>query len=445
MELILECGKSGEQLTIDIDDDETAQSLREKYFTARGLGARPLRTQFLLEDGNPLFEDSAQPLSATPAEDGMRVIVETSAAVLGTLPTCPWVDTCTASPCGRYLVTGSAIKAAPIERIDILTGSRTSLLQRRVAVKDIVVSTSYVCLSHPRSPYVIATNLYGQGETRLCVGAGVHFIVMVKDDHVIACTEQGLCIFDLSTGRCVKRCCCHGYTLAVSNCGQYLACYRGYATVLLDVTTGSRLCSFPDPRAVFFTRPVFSPEATHIATCNRDHSIAVWALPREGDEAIGGVGVPAVVLKGHTTSVSCMCFSPCGQYVFSVSLDFSIRQWGVAQGAGLAECVHCAPCVKQHIYSLACNADGSGLIVGQRTGVRMLAVPDGPDRVPPVSRRDAAPQQDVCTFSELFECTSLGDAFVLLVALFSSVLTALAMFDGEVQTVVCTAQGRRVG
>ena len=95
----------------------------------------------------------------------------------------------------------------------------------------------------------------------------------------------------------------------------------------------------------------FSPDGKKIVTGSEDHSARIWNAD--------GSGAP-VVLQGHTSSVGSVAFSPDGKKIVTGSEDHSARIWN-ADGSG-------APVVLQghasYVHSVAFSPDGKKIVTG---------------------------------------------------------------------------------
>ncbi|KAJ8582289.1 WD40 repeat-like protein, partial [Rhizopogon salebrosus TDB-379] len=69
----------------------------------------------------------------------------------------------------------------------------------------------------------------------------------------------------------------------------------------------------------------YSPRGDKFASCGYDDVIRVWSKD----------GKLLIEIKGHTNTVSCLCWSKGGAYIFSGSGDMTIRKWQSIDGKEL--------------------------------------------------------------------------------------------------------------
>jgi WD40 repeat protein len=73
----------------------------------------------------------------------------------------------------------------------------------------------------------------------------------------------------------------------------------------------------------FVTSVAFSPDGARIAAGGADRTIRVWTFAS---------GAAAVSLSGHTSNITSVTFSPDGQRLASTSADHTARLWDAATG-----------------------------------------------------------------------------------------------------------------
>ncbi|OAQ22254.1 WD40 repeat-like protein [Linnemannia elongata AG-77] len=78
----------------------------------------------------------------------------------------------------------------------------------------------------------------------------------------------------------------------------------------------------------------FSPNDQQLATASSTSEpwIHLWDLQSEK---------PAIELRGHTESIACIAYSPCGQWIVSSSHDKTVRLWSQQQPPGESESWSC--------------------------------------------------------------------------------------------------------
>jgi WD40 repeat protein len=67
-----------------------------------------------------------------------------------------------------------------------------------------------------------------------------------------------------------------------------------------------------------------SPDGKRILTGNADKTAKVWDAEK---------GTELLTLKGHTTSVTSVCFSPDGKRILTGSIDSTAKLWDVEKHA----------------------------------------------------------------------------------------------------------------
>ncbi|CEL60232.1 Vegetative incompatibility protein HET-E-1 OS=Podospora anserina GN=HET-E1 PE=4 SV=1 [Rhizoctonia solani AG-1 IB] len=97
---------------------------------------------------------------------------------------------------------------------------------------------------------------------------------------------------------------------------------------------------------------IFSHDSLLVASGSSDHNVYLW-------DALNGTLLRT--LLGHTQSVGCARFSPCGKYISSGSNDGTIRSWCAHDGAPTGSPLKGHT---KHITSLAVSPEGERIVSG---------------------------------------------------------------------------------
>jgi WD40 repeat protein len=73
----------------------------------------------------------------------------------------------------------------------------------------------------------------------------------------------------------------------------------------------------------------FSPNGDLLATDSVDHLVKLWSVDKTLEEKSLGPGDEQAIFQGHTDDVELVAFSPNGQYLASVSYDWTLRIWNI--------------------------------------------------------------------------------------------------------------------
>jgi WD40 repeat protein len=139
---------------------------------------------------------------------------------------------------------------------------------------------------------------------------------------VAACDEKGIGVWSVATREQLARLPGPATTLAFSPDGRLLAA-AGQKEVTLWVSTTSRVAGRLAAAGVSML--AFSPNGQFVATGGADHLIRVWAV---------ATGRQVLVLRGHTSPVSCVAFSPGGDRIASAD-QRAVKVWDSRTGEPL--------------------------------------------------------------------------------------------------------------
>ena len=116
------------------------------------------------------------------------------------------------------------------------------------------------------------------------------------------------------------------------------------------------------------TRPgtdqlMFSPDGSLLLRVSKyspaSQAMRVWDVH---------TGVEVLSLNGHKDSIQMACFSPCGKYIASASLDRTVRLWRTSDGS-------CITILSEHdskVTHVAFSPDGKTLVSGSRDGAVII-------------------------------------------------------------------------
>lgn len=166
-------------------------------------------------------------------------------------------------------------------------------------------------------------------------------VIFSPDGQLIATVAgpRSVRVWDAHNGRMVSELEAEGvFELAFSSGGRILLTI-GERHQVWEVATGHVVAQVGNA-----SLSALSPDGRLLAVQDEDGSINVWDVPARNLRFIKGAagqdipdpGPPQLVLRGHTSGVATLDFSPDGQYLLSASEDRTARIWRVATGEALA-------------------------------------------------------------------------------------------------------------
>lgn len=165
--------------------------------------------------------------------------------------------------------------------------------------------------------------------------------------------------------------------LAFSQNGQWLASASADDTIRIwDVSDrrNPKLSNILEGHKGNVSGVAFSPNDDALVSASYDGTLRLWRLPADLSLQASIKGVQAVEMRQHSDSVSCVAYSPDGQYIVSGGKDQKILLWN-AQG----EFVHELATYPGTVATVAFSADSSKLLVAG-TGnfqAQIYAIPGG--------------------------------------------------------------------
>ena len=126
---------------------------------------------------------------------------------------------------------------------------------------------------------------------------------------------------------------------------------------------------------------LFNEKGNLLIAASDDNTIHVWNITSKPKEKR--------ILEGHTDDVTSVCISPDEKYLYSCSLDSTVRQWDMAKGI-------CVDTIKftNHLNSIAMRSDGTGIAVAGYGYTYLYAIPDG--EIHTLSHYGRALIEDLC-------------------------------------------------
>jgi len=199
--------------------------------------------------------------------------------------------------------------------------------------------------------HFVLPELKAQRMVRRLGRGSISDVIPLNDELVVVCANGGAALFDLSTGETLWEIDCPATCGAVSADGKLLALGSDPDIYLWDLTTGNFLRLLKGHTS--YVRSVaFSPDGRTVASGSLDGTVRLWYVAS---------GRELRLLKGHTDYVYSVAFSPDGRTVASSgSLDRTVRLWDVASGREFR-------LLKGHtssVYSVAFSPDGRTVAFG---------------------------------------------------------------------------------
>lgn len=190
--------------------------------------------------------------------------------------------------------------------------------------------------------------------------------------HIITCSDRGVCLRDVETGRLIKK---YGTTegaslVIYSPDSLHFATVSENSALIWDSRTGSTICTLKghDEEVLCIA---FSKDGKFAVTGSFDKTARVWNVAT-GEP----VGRP---LLGHTQRIVTVAFSPSGRCIVSGSTDCTVRLWDSQTGMPMGKTLEHSSWIEAATFS----PDGkyAAFGAGDSTGINRIDTFTG-DRVP---------------------------------------------------------------
>jgi WD40 repeat protein len=167
-------------------------------------------------------------------------------------------------------------------------------------------------------------------------------------------TGSGTVVATLTAGEYVL------FSLSFSGDGSWLACAKSGAPDVLVWQLPAGAKPEPAPRLLkghttAVNAVVFSPDSLILASGDLRGHVMLWDLVTR---------TPRLTLVGHTDPVACLAFSPDGRHIVSGDNAGTVRLWNVATGA----LVHTADDMEAEVEGVGFSPDGKLLAASSRNG-----------------------------------------------------------------------------
>jgi WD40 repeat protein len=200
---------------------------------------------------------------------------------------------------------------------------------REIRRTPVASAVSAICFS-PDSKQIVIGNDDRKGrlldvstgkELSTFEGAGESFgrPIISPDGKLLVMSERAaVWIWELATGRLVRRLGNTGGSLSFSPDGQLLAIGGNGYFFFLDVATGKAVFQVEQPNMGGVFASAFSPDGRTLATSSWDGQVRLWEL---------ATGQIRTTFKGHTDRLFCVAFSRDGREVASGGVEGSVLVW----------------------------------------------------------------------------------------------------------------------
>ena len=336
MEIVVENIKTGFDEVIDVEGEETVGSLKEKILSHSTTSTAPAdgdeTPAKLTVDDVTLSMDSAQrrllgdnsaPIRSTELSSGDRLFYRLSQGIR------PWVSPAnyrtvssvknlTVSACGRYAAMSTPPThenpTTPITIMDLSSSSVIGHISGTHVHMDI--TQRHIAYCHAGEWIVtLKEHLTGEEQVFDCLAPVCRVCLGCDELLVVGTTESVLVVSLLNGGTAVLDIPGAGFSsIAVSPCLEMLALLTLSAPQIASLPSGRKLRDLALPK-VYTQKPVFSPDSQLLACPSGVLGTTLWSVE---------TGKVTHYLKGHTDTVSSVCFTACSKYVLTSGWDAKV-------------------------------------------------------------------------------------------------------------------------